>query len=1040
MTDSTESLSLADALGLVARAGRPARDPAAVRRHTWQPAADLVLREAARLIRCRAALSGPVRPDHLVQDLPGHLVQDLPGHLVQDFVADEARRALDLLRPEFDCSWVDREWKWTLRTEVRQGILYGLRDDGLSDALADAGRVPTDNAGRLLRYLCSGERVPIATEPEVAVQALAWASPLGRRQGDLAEARRLARIHALLESYRVLLVDGFVGRADIMAALAEFRDAPAATGEHVPILALTGVGGAGKSTVLARFVEPMLESLRTSPEDGPPPVLIDFDRLQFRLDAELELSFEVSRQLGMAHREAGADFSALRHQAREDRRSAGSDSFGPQHRAERDTREAMRFERDAGVVVRMHGLDDRPVVLILDTFEEWQRDQRDRDAVPVSSADPEVRLAVWLERLRAQMGLTGLRVVVSGRSDAALLHPFPDVSELPVGNLEPDDVIELLLRQGIERPDAERLAEVVGGNPLTLRVAAAFFRNLDAAAAEAFLDEGVPSAKLAEDLRRAVLFDRYLNHIQDPLARTVAHPGLVLRRITPAVVRQVLARVLSLDGMDDAAATALVRRLANEVWLVKNTPDGLLHQPDVRREMLEHILGDRTHEQTIRRIHAAAVAWYRSPDADLPREKAEVEALYHELMLGPSAERLDEFAEDRWAGRLTALGEAVTDLSPPVAAQVRLLRNEVLSATDAVSLPATLWEQWLAARGRRLVDDGRAAEALALFERRPTRTEPGWLAQACCDSARWRSYDRMVADFSPRRWAGRHAVVNAIVAGPDSARDCLRWVGRNIEHLEVRAGDPDELLDQIFFTLLLSAQLGEPWPHADLARRVLVGRARDARSSRDEFPVDQFRRVLCWAAAETPGARMRVSRLADVFRPDEEWQREMCRLARVDYAPPAMAGEPAGVILDDVARTFARRVGTITLDRETLVQPHVLRLFRGDNPELRPAVQLGLRSIEGDLVLADLAAIACELLPVVPADLDPAGMPRLRAPEAAARLRLLVEFVDRAGRLSPFLDGVFRRWPDLALVREVHRAVNRWEAVHLRLLDVLGRG
>jgi GTPase SAR1 family protein len=67
---------------------------------------------------------------------------------------------------------------------------------------------------------------------------------------------------------------------------------------RVPVLPLEGVGGAGKSTLLAALVRSELG--RDDPA-GAGPIIIqaDFDRLIFRNGGELELSFEVARQIGV---------------------------------------------------------------------------------------------------------------------------------------------------------------------------------------------------------------------------------------------------------------------------------------------------------------------------------------------------------------------------------------------------------------------------------------------------------------------------------------------------------------------------------------------------------------------------------------------------------------------------------------------------------------------------------------------------------------------------------------------------------------------
>src|SRR5205814_728887 len=114
------------------------------------------------------------------------------------------------------------------------------------------------------------------------------------------------------------------------------------------------------------------------------------------------------------------------------------------------------------------------------------------------------------------------------------------------------------------------------------------------------------------ELRNAVLYDRFLDHIRDTDVRSLAHPGLVLRRVTPSLVMNVLAPNCQFEGMDTALAARLVDRLADEVWLVKTTPDGLWHHPRVRRAMLHMMTADPEHEEAVKAIHHAAADWYRS--------------------------------------------------------------------------------------------------------------------------------------------------------------------------------------------------------------------------------------------------------------------------------------------------------------------------------------------------------------------------------------------------------------------------------------------
>jgi hypothetical protein len=968
---------------------------------------------AAQRVRERAALSGAVSPGDLVVGI--------------DVDDDETAHLLEVLAPEFDRTYEDSGWAWTLRSTTRRDTLARLSAEGrVTAALADTAAIPTDAAGRALRGLATDGQPPppsLGDPPDLAVQALAWAAPLGGLAGHLAEARRQARVRSLAASYDVLLRHGFYGRADVLERLRAFAEGPVVDTGPVPLRVVTGIGGAGKSTVLAEFMRPYLARVAAADPDATAVVVIDFDRLQFRLDAELELSFEVSRQLGAAAPVAGADFSALRYQFREVRRVAGGDVWANHTSAENDSRGALGFERDAGLLVRMHGLDRRRVLLVLDTFEEWQRDRAAADADRKPGNDPESRVLAWIDRLRVHMGLGGLRVVVSGRAGIGPAAGIGEADTERLADLAPEEARGLLEGLGLNPQQATALATVVGGNPLTLRVAARFFGRLDPVEREGFLDGGVEAAEgLDGDIRRAVLYDRFLGHISDPRVRMLAHPGLLLRRVTPALVRQVLAPLCGLGPIDDDEAALLTRRLAAEVWLVKETPDGLRHQPDVRRAMVRLMADDETYAAAARAIHEAAVAWYEGDSDDLPREQAQVEAFYHRLMLlDPDAEIPPWMVDAAGLRRAVALGESVAELPPRIAAQVRVLRGDDVTGADADALPEAVWARWVDRRGGALVEADEAAQALALLGHREPPTEPEWLAQAYCDAGRWPGYWDAVgrAEAFAYTRVRRYAAVNAIASGWDAATP-HDWFSGYTDLADLT-------LENLFFALLLDP--GE-------ARNLVAAMStpdRGGRTRSDRFPVDQMRRVLTWSAADCPGPPVDLSQLTGLYRPDPRWVDDLAALAG-SPAPTMPEKLRTDQILGDWAASFARMYEPLLLQPLALrSSPGLVRLLRGDNPELRPAIRAAL---EG-LPLRDLAAVAWDLLPIRPVDLDPGVMPADDASDAPAVRGRLAEYVDRSGVTGPFLAAVHAAWPAHDAVAGARVAFARWDDAHERLFDAL---
>lgn len=1039
-------------------AARPASEVEAFARRLTQESTPQVGRPEVEAIREVAAVSGAVRP------------ADLVGRQ-----SDAGRRAemLGGIAAEFDRAVVDGLMTWTMRSTHRSITLEQLATTAarLAAALRRAEHVKTDPAGHVLRrLLAEGPHADLGTarlpdhvvgeaSTADAVQALLWA--MGAKDVDSILARTSAVVHveSVLDSYAGLLTHGVIGRDRERRRLEAFIQAPEkADVAGVPILTLTGIGGTGKSTLLGDVLRPRLESLVTGRE-APAVVVIDLDRVAFRPDAEVELSFEVTRQLEVAWPElavALAEARAAETRSRIDRRELGSGVLWTEGLA----RSSSLLEWMVGDLLRDSTRGDAPVLLVLDTFEEWQR-ARPFYGPRSTWNDPEDVMAEWLDRLRRSMGISGLRVVVSGRAEFSRI-PGESVE---LGELDAASAGELLVRLGVERDAATRLAAQVGGNPLTLHVAARFVGRLDLKERESFLVADAMDPELDEELRRAVLYDRFLDHIGDGQVRKLAHPGLVLRRVTPELVKEVLAEPCGFAAMTTAEATDLVDRLADEVWLVRRADDGSLHHlPEVRRAMLAHMSHDPDTRDRIRTIHERAAAWYHPQVIDVtePPTMENVEAYYHRMML--ETERPSP-AVDEWTAQdlplaernyhirfARELGESVSELAPAVEAQLRLLRGDRLEPEQAALLPDGLWVRHVEVTGSSFVELGEPEAALDLFLDRPwpsAAMRPGWVARAFCDSARWDDFAEQ-ARASRLPPSGRHEFVNLIVSNDEPARQRLL-------HSKT-LGDADQTAGMLSTFLIALGRVAVGRAASKVKRP--SGLARKAPYT--GFPVDQLRQyavhLLTGAKLPWPGSIPLFPDLAGLLVPDPEVMRAFGLLTfdrafadvawqlegLAERARTSAPGDYEGIRSHDILGDFAGRIARRKFEAgapDGPILPDALSALRGDNPELRPAIRNVLHNAApDDKWLKTLGDVATAVLPIPVADLRPDALPLLSDSGARTAFVTLVEYVDRSRVMRSFLSGAQAQHPEPRYLDALIRAFERWDDAHWTLLEELRRG
>jgi hypothetical protein len=215
------------------------------------------------------------------------------------------------------------------------------------------------------------------------------------------------------------------------------------------------------------------------------------------------------------------------------------------------------------------------------------------------------------------------------------------VIEVPLGDLSPEASREFLQSQGIANPELiEELVEVVGGNPLSLRLIAKVLQ-AGALDLQSLREETTWRPSLGNWLfgkrvpprtvLQGVLLNRILGHIHDLEVRRLAHPGLLLRRITPDIIRNVLAEPCGLEGADPLRLFEELRREASLVLEDVASTDGpaVRHRTEVRRVMLRLMKADEEKREQAERIHRNAIQYYSGRSDAVARE----ETLYHQLML-----------------------------------------------------------------------------------------------------------------------------------------------------------------------------------------------------------------------------------------------------------------------------------------------------------------------------------------------------------------------------------------------------------------------
>ena len=521
---------------------------------------------------------------------------------------------------------------------------------------------------RMLDALVIGEGRPLGerTDDELLASLLVWrwATEAAARAGRTGQIRihpgkdaiesELA-LRDVTRAIRRLSGSGCVGRD---AELARLRDY-CRRGEHRdlesdPAMVVYGIGGVGKSTLVARFAMDLFDNRESTAIRV---AYLDLDRPTLASCDPAVVLLDVVRQVAAQSPDARRELLRIEKDARLYGKGAGLEAVDTAHSYAGSADEFISVMRRTG---------DTALVVVLDTYEQLEH------------RHPYRAMQLWDLFATLAAGLPGFRLIVSGRVPASVFidHARPD-RQLHVGEL-PDDAALALLRHLVnyEAAQANRsvtpiadqpgreVVDLVGGIPLTVRLAARVLVEegpgaiADAATRARTLD------RVRDEFVRGFLYQRILAHMsaRPPVAtedlRRVARASIVLRSVTAELVDRVI--VPSLSGPPPATnSIELFAALSSEVAFAEDHGGTLSLRTDLRGPALTALRLDDP--DLVRRVHQHAVAFYAE---SAQNAEARTELAYHRLALGASPSDFD-------ADTLRDLEPDADELPPSTAARVR---------------------------------------------------------------------------------------------------------------------------------------------------------------------------------------------------------------------------------------------------------------------------------------------------------------------------------------------------------------------------------
>src|SRR5436190_2946302 len=530
--------------------------------------------------------------------------------------------------------------QYSIRDADRNQVFRNLGLEGMKNWLGKIELNPTDITQTMLAAYISGKAPVLDNQslPElIATHSISnWLKETGVTVPSEAEVLQKIRQLEILKPFQ-LLTTNFKGRVNDLANLSDYVDwRPKSTvtksikgwfreivnWHDKPPLMITGIGGAGKSTLVAKFI---LDQLEHNSQKKLPFVYFDFDKPGLSVSNPLELAIDALQQLSVQFPASSRIFNEIRDQLQKEILELESANQFSYATISRGSDRQVYYEQYTEIYAEQISVVDRPVLVIFDSFEELQYRANASEINALFSFIREISEII-----------PRLRPVFIGRAEVT--YGNTRFEPIKLDGFDPVSAIAFLEAKGVANPQlGEAIFKKVGGNPLNLILMAELVKRekiIDPAQVEEITE------KMDKTLLQELLVKRNLEHIHDADTARIAVPGILVRRINPDIIMEVLAKPCGFNNMNEQQAGQIFTELNKESFLIQATSDGISFRQDLRLALYELIINSKEYKG--REIHDNAVRYY-SQKTD-PQSKAET--LYHCLMRGDNPESVDYLYDD----------------------------------------------------------------------------------------------------------------------------------------------------------------------------------------------------------------------------------------------------------------------------------------------------------------------------------------------------------------------------------------------------------